>query len=462
MVDPIVIVYSSIFFFIIGGFIGRFLYKSMSRQQDIDTTIELEEERQHRQELESALFQARQEVAQLSRENKHISGTSPQTPQRSEQLSNTLTQENHAIRLEKEHKNREKLENALQQTQQEIEKERENREKLECAVRQTQQKVEQLSHEKEQLSGALTQESRYRETLERKLAFSGPSGYPILLNGLYSAKHLRTDIQKRAYLQKLQGAARALWREYQSTDISPDYSIMEYQEAYLLCYFLPYSQPVPYLLNQLVLKEEFRYQLPETGVLTATFFGCGPGPELLGLMRYLRSFQASLCISAALLDRELWTHSRPIVFQHLLDRAWDPEGYNIREFKVDIVGSSEVFLPDDSEEWVKRSDLIVIQNCLNERQNATSERSIENLKHLVEKMKTGAVMLIIERGTYVKKLLSEFRYILQEEFRGRTHVSSKIEGVERITPILEVIPKELGDNFLRESRANAISAVEFS
>ena len=423
MVDPIVIVYSSIFFFIIGGFIGRFLYKSISRQQDIDTTIELEEERQHRQELESALFQARQEVAQLSRENKHISGTSPQTPQRSEQLSNTLAQENQTIRLEKE---------------------RENREKLECAVRQTQQKVEQLSHEKEQLSGALTQESRYRETLERKLAFSGPSGYPILLNGLYSAKHLRTDIQKRDYLQELQGAARALWREYQSTDISP------------------YSQPVPYLLNQLVLKKEFPYQLPETGVLTATFFGCGPGPELLGLMRYLRSFQASLRISAAMLDREPWEHGRRIVFRHLLDRAWDPGNYDIQKFKVDIVGSSEDFLPADSEEWVKRSDLIVIQNCLNERQNATSERSIENLKHLVEKMKTGAVMLIIERGTYVKRLLSEFRYILQEEFRGRIHVSSKIEGVERITPILEVIPEELEANFLRESRANAINAVEFT
>lgn len=441
MVDPIVIVYSSIVAFIIGGFIGGFLYKSMFRQQDIDTAIELEEERQYRQELESALLQTRQEVAQLSRENKHISGTSPQTLQRSEQLSNTLTQQNHAIRSKKE---------------------RENREKLECAVRQTQQKVEQLSHEKEQLSGALTQESRYRETVERKLAFSGPSGYPILLNGLYSVKRLRTDIQKRDYLQKLQGAARALWREYQSTDISPDYSGMAYQEAYLLCYFLPYSQPVPYLLNQLVLKKEFYYQLPETGVLTATFFGCGPGPELLGLMRYLRSFQASLRISAALLDREPWAHSRSIVFRHLLDRVWDPEDYDICEFKVDIVGSPEAFLPDDSEEWVKKSDLIVIQNCLNERQNVTSERLIENLKHLVDKMKTGAVMLIIERGTYVKELLGRFLYILQEEFRDRIHVSSKIEGVERITPILEVIPEELETNFLRESRSNAISTVEFT
>ena len=118
-------------------------------------------------------------------------------------------------------------------------------------------------------------------------------------------------------------------------------------------------------------------------------------------------------------------------------------------------------MPTDSEEWVKRSDLIVIQHCLNERQNATSERSIENLKHLVEKMKTGAVMLIIERGTYVKKLLGEFRYVLQEEFKGRIHVSSKIDRVEKITPILEVIPEELETNFLRALSTNAINSVEF-
>ena len=461
MLDLIVIVCSSIVALIIGGLIGGLLYKSKLRQQDIYTAIELEKERQDRGELESTLRQTQQEVARLSRENKHISKALTQATQRNEQLSNTLTQENHAIALKKENENREKLENALQQTQQEVEKERKNCEKLERAVRQTQQEVAQLSHEKEQLSSALTQENQYRETLEKKMAFSGTSGYPTLLNGLYSAKHLRTDIQKRDYLQGLQGAARALWREYQSSDISPDYSKIDYQEAYLLCYFLPYSQPVPYLLNQLVLKKDFPYQLPETGVLTAAFFGCGPGPELLGLMRYLRSFQASLRISAAMLDREPWEHGRRIVFQHLLDRAWDPEGYDIREFKVDIVGNSEDFLPDDSEEWVKRSDLIVIQHCLNERQNATSERSMENMKHLVEKMKTGAVMLIIERGTYVKELLGKFRSILEKEFKGCIHVSGKIKRVEKITPILEVIPEELETHFLRELRSNAINSVEF-
>ena len=71
-------------------------------------------------------------------------------------------------------------------------------------------------------------------------------------------------------------------------------------------------------------------------------------------------------------------------------------------------------------------------------------------------------MLIIEHGMYVRKLLGEFRYILQEGFRDRIHVSSKIEGVEKITPILEMIPEELEANFLRELQANAINSVEFT
>ena len=90
MSDPIVIVIA----LIMGGLIGGLLYKSMSRQQDTYAAIELEKERQDRGELESTLRQTKQEVARLSRENKHISGTLTQTTQRNEQLSNTLTQEN--------------------------------------------------------------------------------------------------------------------------------------------------------------------------------------------------------------------------------------------------------------------------------------------------------------------------------------------------------------------------------
>ena len=66
----------------------------------------------------------------------------------------------------------------------------------------------------------------------------------------------------------------------------------------------------------------------------------------------------------------------------------------------------------------------------------------------------------IERTTYVKKLLGEFRYILQEEFSSSVDFSGNIDG-EKIKPLLEVIPKELAANFLMELPSNSVNSVEF-
>jgi uncharacterized membrane-anchored protein YhcB (DUF1043 family) len=381
--------------------------------------------------LASNLRQTKQRVEHLSSKNKHLSNE-----------------------LEEERQHNVNLRRKLGVSESSLTEVRQHNEHLTSALTQASQRNEQLSNK-------LEQERQRNANLERKLEISGYSGYPALLDGIYSAKQLRTDIQKHSYLQNLRDSAAELWREYQSSDISPDYSREDYQEAYLLCYFLPYSQPVPYLLNQLVLKKNFSYQLPEDGLLTASFFGCGPGPELLGLMRYLAPFQPCINISAAMFDRESWEHGRKIVFRHLLDCAWNPDLYNIQEYKANLVGNARDFLPADSEEWVKRSDLIVIQHCLNERHNAKSALLIENMKQLVKKMKTGAVMLIIERATYVRQLLGKFRYVLQEEFSDSAYVSSSIDSVEKIKPVLEVIPKELATNFLTAQRSNSINSVEF-
>ena len=84
---------------------------------------------------------------------------------------------------------------------------------------------------------------------------------------------------------------------------------------------------------------------------------------------------------------------------------------------------------------------------------------------LVRKMKFGAAMLIVERARYqsVKDLLGKFRYQLQEEFNSSLNIECKIEspdGVE-IRPILDVIPKELADNFFTEDSSNSVNSVKF-
>ena len=141
------------------------------------------------------------------------------------------------------------------------------------------------------------------------------------------------------------------------------------------------------------------------------------------------------------------------------------KSYSIQEFESNLVGNAGEFLPTNSEESVTESDLIVIQHCLNERHNAESERLIRNLAQLVEKMKPGAVMLIVERANYpvVNQLLRRFCYELQERFGDSLHIEreiTRLNGIE-IKPILSVISKALTTYFFTEESRHSVNSVKF-
>lgn len=249
------------------------------------------------------------------------------------------------------------------------------------------------------------------------------SEYRSLLDGIYSTRGLHTDTQKQLYLQNLQDTARKLWCEYQRQDISPNYSRHDYQEVYLMRYLFPHSLIVPTLLHHLKNLCHFKEEL------VASFFGCGPGSEIYGFMRYLNKVQSdTIKISLAMLDSTStawvqylrsywdppeftgWKHSRKIVFNHLLSKTQSPTLYAIADFNSDIEGEKTAFLYPASEVWVKRSDLICIQFCLNEIPVLRHKQLRTNLMHLVEIMKPGALMLVIERDGYdpVRNLLTNF------------------------------------------------------
>lgn len=398
--------------------------------------IKLAKVRQHKTQLET-------DLAQTKEKNNLRSNQLRQKYHHNMNLKNELEQERQRIA---------NLERKLATSNFSLDQSRQHNERLTGELTQANQRNERFTNN-------LKQEREEKTNLERELVIFNSSAYQTILEAIYLENSAKTDKQKRECLEKLKGISMLLGREYQQQEISPDYSKRDYQEAYLLRYFLPYSQPVPYLLNYLKLKKNFLYQLPEDGTLTASFFGCGPGPELYGLMSYLNRPQSDIDISAAMLDIATWEHGRKIVFNHLLTRV------KIHEFKSNLVGTTSEFLPNDSEKWVSTSDLIVIQHCLNERHNAQSNQLIENMKQLVEKMKTGAVMLIIERARYriVKELLGRFCYELQEKFGDSLDIKHEItrhDGIE-IKPILDVIPKALATYFFMEESANSINSVKF-
>ena len=412
-------------------------------------TGKLEQEHQQNTDLERNLAQANQKAEYLSNELKEIKASSRQIPEPREAH---LSRENERLskELDKEHRRNVSTEEKLAASNLSLEQSNQRNEQLTNELAQANQRNKRFIN--------LKQERGDKANLERKLVNLNSPAYQTIIEAVYSENNAKTDEQKRACLEKLKETSILLGGEYQRSEISPDYSRLDYQEAYLLRYFLPYSQPVPYLLNYLKLKKNSLYQLPENRALTASFFGCGPGPELYGLMSYLNSPQSGINVSAAMLDIAPWEHGRRIVFNHLLTRV------KTHEFKSDLVGVTSDFLSGDSEKWISTSDLIVIQHCLNERHNARSNQLTENMKQLVAKMKTGAVMLIIERARYqiVKELLDRFCYELQERFGDSLKVERYTEkhGIE-IKPILDVIPKALATYFFTEESVHSLNSVKF-
>ena len=271
------------------------------------------------------------------------------------------------------------------------------------------------------------------------------SGYPTILDAIYSAHSVETDREKRDCLYRLQESAIELWETYRSSHVEADYTPPHFQEVYLLRYFFPYSLLVPSILYYHL--EDFFHLDDE--LLIASFFGCGPGPELYGLMYYLRHFQSGVAmISASMLDLAPtgWEYGRNIISENLSNQIWDPGLYEISEFELNLAGRDGNFLIADSENWVKESNLIIIQNCLNEIPASKHEQILTNVTHVVDIMKPGALMLIIERHGYpvVRELLGNIRSTAEEfeDIQTRHRPADDSQYIEmRLN--LDYVPEEL-------------------
>ena len=280
------------------------------------------------------------------------------------------------------------------------------------------------------------------------------SGYSAILDAIYSAHGVETEEKRRGYLQQLQESAIELWETYRNSRVEVDYTTSHFQEVYLLRYFFPYSLLAPSVLYYHL--EDFFHL--EDELLVASFFGCGPGPELYGLMQYLRYFQSDIAmISASMLDiaPASWKYSKNIVSENLLNRTWDPGLYEISEFKLNLAGRDGNFLIANSENWVKESSLIIIQNCLNEIPASKHEQILTNVTHVVDIMKHGALILIIERHGYpkVKKLLGNIKSTVKE-FEDIQTRHRPAEGSQYIETRLDLnyVPEELKSDLFSGKR----------
>ena len=139
--------------------------------------------------------------------------------------------------------------------------------------------------------------------------------YPSLLNGIIQRNSLADDAAIATHLRSLQPYAKDLWQSYKTDNVIVDYADPKTQEAYLLRYFPFYCGPLYQEMKHL---HHGGCALPNVELLDAVFFGCGPGPEVIALMRHLIEVKSpTTMISAQLIDSAAatWAYSRDIVLE---------------------------------------------------------------------------------------------------------------------------------------------------
>ena len=239
-----------------------------------------------------------------------------------------------------------------------------------------------------------------------------------LLSGIFDKKGLTdVDAKQQQYLKQLRPYGKKLWQSYHQQPVTVDYSQAETQEAYLLRYFPSYTLPVEKELDAL---REKGHTLPEVELLDVCFFGCGPGPELIGLIKHLRTSNAkTTMLTAKMVDvaSETWSRSREIVQTFLAEPFWDPGLLEIQPITASLSDTKAI-----EEIHLEGCHFAVIQNCLNE---VPRKDVVENIMNAFSKLLPGAIALVIDRANYeaTKNMLEQMADSADKRYERLTLIS---------------------------------------
>ncbi len=270
-----------------------------------------------------------------------------------------------------------------------------------------------------------------------------------LLNGIFERNGLDDTQTQARYLGALRPYARQLWQSYQQQDVTVDYSEAQTQEAYLLRYFPFYTLPVTRELDAL---RADGVALPEVELLDACFFGCGPGPEVIGLMQHLMDSESNTTMLKALLvdiAAPTWSHSREIVLANLVEPMWEPHLVEYESISACLSDTQTLMKMD-----LEGCHFTVIQNCLNEVPANARSKVVDNILESFGRLSPGAIALVIERSNY------------DATARMMRAMHDRAAGIEHLTPIgdssladksiscfkmLDDVPNIIADNVLYRS-----------
>lgn len=220
-----------------------------------------------------------------------------------------------------------------------------------------------------------------------------------------------SDLSIEGYLQSLQKPVKALRAAYKRRPVVVDYENQDTQAAYLATYLPHYYQ----LIYKIFLEDVPEiFQTKE--VVSLTFIGGGPGSEAYGAVRYIvNNCPQVKIVHIVILDinAQTWSFSHDIVLDNLIKSITnDRIEIDLKSVYFNLISSTDI---NNVRTIIQKSDLLVIQNCLNEVAEINLSALKKNINFLFEVLPQTSYLLMSDLTsgarttirTLEKKLIDE-------------------------------------------------------
>jgi molecular chaperone DnaK (HSP70) len=234
--------------------------------------------------------------------------------------------------------------------------------------------------------------------------------YDAIVNGLKSNMPINTRLEN--YLQSLQNSVKALRIAYRNNPVYVPYEKIDIQAAYLTTYLPHYYQ----LIYKIFIEE-----VPEIfkgkRSIHLTFIGGGPGSEAYGAVKYiLNNCKDVEKIHITILDinASTWSYSHQIVLKNLIEVInINNKEINWEAINFDLISDIAI---KNVKTIIEKSDLLVIQNCLNEIATINLPSLKNNIKSLFEYLPGDGFLLLSDMTSVARPTMKFIEKYLLESF----------------------------------------------
>ena len=234
--------------------------------------------------------------------------------------------------------------------------------------------------------------------------------YDAIVSGF--KKNIPSNQGIESFLQSLQKSVKSLRIAYRNNPVYVPYEKTDIQAAYLATYLPHYYQ-----LIYKIFIEEVPDIFKGKKEVYLNFIGGGPGSEAYGAIKYILNNCTDVeIIHVTILDinASTWGYSHSIVSENLVETVNNGNTQiHWKSIPFDLTSADNI---SKSKPIIEKSDLLVIQNCLNEIAKVDLPSLKTNTKTLFEYLPGDAYLLMSDMTSVARPIMKVLEEYLVDAF----------------------------------------------